>query len=159
MHQQAFPLNENLRTLLFIVASDLSNQQREAFTQYQTMHHYAINQYKMGQVTDYFFQVICSQQTHLENPSLRKPVHQRGYRSFSILEDYGECDGHYGFWAQDDEDGAEGVLSAEKDKFLIWDSDNQAWAIRRFRGRRMRKGRKRGKGKGRGSTGRPRFER
>ena len=108
------------------MASDLTANQREAFTQYQTMHHYAINQYKMDQVKDYFFQIICSQQTNIENPSLRKPVHQRGYRSFSILEDYGECDGHYGFWAQDDEDGAEGVLSAEKDVFFVWEFPGDA---------------------------------
>ena len=107
MHREAFPLNENLRTLLFTVASDLSSAQREAFTQHQTMRSITINHYQMQQVTDYFHQVICSQVTHLENPSLRRPVHSRGFRTFSVLEDYGECDGHYGFWAQDDEDGEE----------------------------------------------------
>ena len=158
MHVEAFPLNENLRTLLFIVASDLSSTQREAFTQYQTTRNISINHYQMQQVTDYFHQVICSQVTHLENPSLRNNrLPNRGFRSFIILEDYGECDGNYGYWAQDEEDGAEGFLDGTADVFSIWDEDRYAWAIRRFRGRRMRKGRRKGKGKGRGFSGRSRF--
>ena len=44
-------------------------------------------------------------------------------------------DGNFGYWAEDEEDGAEGFLDALEEVFWIWD-DNQ----RRFQGRRTRKG-------------------
>ena len=49
-------------------------------------------------------------------------------------------DGNFGYWAEDEEDGAEGFLDALEEVFWIWDDNDYAWFQRRFQGRRTRKG-------------------
>ena len=72
--------------------------------------------------------------------------------------DEGELEGNFGYWAEDEEDGAEGFLDALEDVFWIWDDNDYAWFQRRFQGRRTRKRkrkrRKKRKGKGKGRQGR-----
>ena len=74
-------------------------------------------------------------------------------RSFLVLDE-GELEGTDGYWAEDDEDGAEGFLDALEDVFWIYDDADYTWYQRRFQGRQTRrgkgKGKRKGKGKGRG---------
>ena len=70
--------------------------------------------------------------------------------------DEGELEGTDGYWAEDEEDGAEGFLDALEDVFWVFDDAEFTWYQRRFQGRQTRrgngkgKGRRKGKGKGRG---------
>ena len=69
----------------------------------------------------------------------------------------GDLDGSFGYWAEDEEDGAEGFLDGLDDVFWIWDDNDYSWFQRRFQGRRTRKGKGKGKGrkgKGKGKGGR-----
>ena len=36
----------------------------------------------------------------------------------------GDLDGSFGYWAEDEEDGAEGFLDALEDVFWIWDDND-----------------------------------
>ena len=75
-------------------------------------------------------------------------------RSFLVLDE-GELEGTDGYWAEDEEDGAEGFLDALEDVFWVFDDAEFTWYQRR-QGRQTRrgngkgKGRRKGKGKGRG---------
>ena len=74
-------------------------------------------------------------------------------RSFLVLDE-GDLEGTDGYWAEDDEDGAEGFLDALEDVFWVFDDANFTWYQRRFQGKQIRrgkgKGKRKGKGKGRG---------
>ena len=74
-------------------------------------------------------------------------------RSFLVLDE-GELEGTEGYWAEDEEDGAEGFLDALEDVFWVHDDADNTWYQRRFQGRQTRrgkgKGKRKGKGKGRG---------
>ena len=75
--------------------------------------------------------------------------------------DEGELDGSFGFWAEDEDDGAEGFLDAHEDISYIYDEQNDSWFQRRFQGRRSRKGKGKGRGgksRGRGRGGRRFFK-
>ena len=78
-------------------------------------------------------------------------------RSFLVLAE-GELEGTDGYWAEDDEDGAEGFLDALEDVFCVYDDAEFAWYQRRFQGRQTRrskgKGRRKGKEKVKGRGGR-----
>ena len=47
-------------------------------------------------------------------------------RSFLVLEE-GELEGTDGYWAEDDEDGAEGFLDALEDVFWVYDDAEFTW--------------------------------
>ena len=74
-------------------------------------------------------------------------------RSFLVLDE-GDLEGTDGYWAEDDEDGAEGFLDALEDVFWVYDDADYTWYQRRFHGKQIRrgkgKGKRKGKGKGRG---------
>ena len=93
--------------------------------------------------------------TAVDNPMMN-PSGSGGRRAFLVLEE-GDLDGSFGYWAEDEEDGAEGFLDALEDVFWIWDDNDYSWFQRRFQGRRTRKGKGKGKGrkgKGKGKGGR-----
>jgi len=72
-----------------------------------------------------------------------------------IVFEEGDLDGNFGYWAEDEEDGAEGFLDALEDVFWIWDDNDYSLYQRRFQIRRTRKGKGKGrKGKGKGRSGR-----
>ena len=154
IHQQRSSLNDNLLTLLFIVASELNENQRFSLTSNLANKSMTIDNYTWDVVlwTDLF----CSTQTSTEDPSIRKRSEHRGARTYCIIEELGECDGSYGYWAQDDEDGAEGFLDEIEDEFWIFDDEYNCWAARQFKGRRLRRGKLR-RAKGRGRGGKRRF--
>ena len=74
-------------------------------------------------------------------------------RSFLVLDE-GELDGTSGYWAEDEDDGAEGFLEALEDVFQVYDDVDCKWYQRTFQGRQTRRGKgkakRKGKGKGRG---------
>ena len=68
-------------------------------------------------------------------------------------------DEQMGFWVEDDETFEQGFLLMAEDEFWTQDDASGAWAVRRFRGRKLRRGVPKGKGQGksRGRKGYRRF--
>ena len=76
--------------------------------------------------------------TAVDNPMMN-PSGSGGRRAFLVLDE-GELEGNFGYWSEDEEDGAGGFLDALEDVFWIWDDNDYSWFQRRFQGRRTRKG-------------------
>ena len=114
-----------------------------------------MDQYRVGELRETFIEMFCTVKTAVDNPMMN-PSGSGGRRAFLVLEE-GDLDGSFGYWAEDEEDGAEGFLDALEDVFWIWDDNDYSWFQRRFQGRRTRKGKGKGKGrkgKGKGKGGR-----
>ena len=154
-HRDLFPLSPNLIALIFISTADLSQDQRQSLTSIMTHRNRTMDQYRVGELRETFIEMFCTVKTAVDNPMLN-PSGSGGRRAFLVLEE-GDLDGSFGYWAEDEEDGAEGFLDALEDVFWIWDDNDYSWFQRRFQGRRTRKGKGKGKGrkgKGKGKGGR-----
>ena len=152
-HRDLFPLSPNLIALIFISTADLSQDQRQSLTSIMTHRNRAMDQYRVGELRETFIEMFCTVKTAVDNPMMN-PSGSGGRKAFLVLEE-GDLDGSFGYWAEDEEDGAEGFLDALEDVFWIWDDNDYSWFQRRFQGRRTRKGKGKGKGrKGKGKGGR-----
>ena len=156
-HRDLFPLSPNLIALIFISTADLSQDQRQSLTSIMTHRNRTMDQYRVGELRETFIEMFCTVKTAVDNPMMN-PSGSGGRRAFLVLEE-GDLDGSFGYWAEDEEDGAEGFLDALEDVFWIWDDNDYSWFQRRFQGRRTRKGKgkgkgRKGKGKGKGKGGR-----
>ena len=140
-----FLLRDNLLALIFVSLADLTQDQRNTLTSIMTHRGRTLDQYSVQELRDLFLDMFCTTKTAVDNPMMQPSgIGQR--RSFLVPEE-GELEETDGYWAEDDEDGAEGFLDALEDVFYTWYQ-------RRFQGRQTRrgkgKGRRKGKGKGRG---------
>ena len=152
-HRDLFPLSPNLIALIFISTADLSQDQRQSLTSIMTHRNRTMDQYRVGELRETFIEMFCTVKTAVDNPMMN-PSGSGGRRAFLVLEE-GDLDGSFGYWVEDEEDGAEGFLDAFEDVFWIWDDNDYSWFQRRFQGRRTRKGKGKGKGrKGKGKGGR-----
>ena len=154
-HRDLFPLSPNLIALIFISTADLSQDQRQSLTSIMTRRNRTMDQYRVAELRQVFIEPFCTVKTAVDNPMMN-PSGSGGRRAFLVLDE-GELEGNFGYWAEDEEDGAEGFLDALEDVFWIWDDNDYAWFQRRFQGRRTRKGKgkgRKGKGKGKGRQGR-----
>ena len=97
---------------------------------------------------DLFLEMFCATKTAVDNPMMQ-PSGMAQRRSFLVLDE-GELEGTDGYWAEDDEDGAEGFLDALGDVFWVYDNADYTWYQRRFQGRQTRRGKGKGKSKGKG---------
>ena len=143
-HRDLFPLSPNLIALIFISTADLSQDQRQSLTSIMTHRNRTMDQYRVGELRETFIEMFCTVKTAVDNPMMN-PSGSGGRRAFLVLEE-GDLDGSFGYWAEDEEDGAEGFLDALEDVFWIWDDNDYSWFQRRFQGRRTRKGKGKGKG-------------
>ena len=152
IQRQAFPLGDNLLALIFVSLADLTQDQRNTLTSIMTHRGRTLDQYIIQELCDLFLEMFCTTKTAADNPMMQ-PSGMAQRRSFLVLEE-GELEGTHGYWAEDDEDGAEGVLDALEDVFWVYDDADYTWYQRRFQGRQTRrgkgKGKRKGKGKGRG---------
>ena len=146
-HRDLFPLSPNLIALIFISTADLSQDQRQSLTSIMTHRNRTMDPYRVGELRETFIEMFCTVKTAVDNPMMN-PSGSGGRRTFLVLEE-GDLDGSFGYWAEDEEDGAEGFLDALEDVFWIWDDNDCSW-FQRFQGRtRKVKGKgTRGKGKG-----------
>ena len=158
LHKQAhgdlFPLSQNLIALIFISTADLSQDQRQSWTSIMTHRNRTMDQYRVMELGEVFIELFCTVKTAVDNPMMN-PSGSGGRRAFLVLDE-GELEGNFGYyWAEDEEDGAEGFLDALEleDVFWIWDDNDYSCFQRRFQGRKTRKGKGR-KGKGEGRQGR-----
>ena len=152
VQRQAFPLGENLLALIFVSLADLSQDQRNTLTSIMTHRGRTLDQYNIQELRDLFLEMFCTTKTAVDNPMMQ-PSGMAQRRSFLVLDE-GDLEGTDGYWAEDDEDGAEGFLDALEDVFWVYDDADYTWYQRRFQGKHIRrgkgKGKRKGKGKGRG---------
>ena len=148
----AFPLGDNLLALIFVSLADLTQDQRNTLTSIMAHRGRTLDQYNVQELRDLFLEMFCTTKTAVDNPMMQPSgIGQR--RSFLVLDE-GELEGTEGYWAEDDEDGAEGFLDPLEDVFWVYDDADCTWYQRRFQGRQTRrgkgKGKRKGKAKGRG---------
>jgi hypothetical protein len=153
-HREAFPFSDNLFTLIFIVLADLNETQRERLTTHLSLRGLQVPQYRFGVIREAMIELFCAPRSSLEWPGYRTTT--VGVRSFCVLEE-GTMDDVDGFWVEDNETQDLGFLCAIEDEFWMQDEASGAWVVRRFRGRRLRRGFPKGKGKGKGRKGYRRF--
>ena len=74
------------------------------------MEEHDIDQYNVQELRYLLLEMFCTTRTAVDNPIMQPSgIGQR--RSFLVLAE-GELEGTDGYWAEDDEDGAEGFLDA-----------------------------------------------
>ena len=78
-----------------------------------------MDQYRVGEFRDVFIEIFCKLRTAVNNPMMN-PSGSGARRTFLVLNE-GELEGNFGYWDEDEEDGAEGFLDALEDVFWIWD--------------------------------------
>ena len=144
-HMEKVPLRKNLIGLLLVSHAKLSFDQRMSLA--SIMAHRGIDLVGLdaGTLRDIFIEMVCNPRTAVDNPLLNNTGHC-GRRSFIVIDE-GELDGSFGFWAEDEDDGAEGFLDGHEDIFYIYDEQNDSWFQRRFKGK-GRDGKSRGRGRG-----------
>ena len=70
-HGNLFPFSDNLATLMFIVASDLGEAQRERLTSSLSLKGINVAAYTFDTVRTVFVELFCTPRSSIENPSLR----------------------------------------------------------------------------------------
>ena len=157
-HEQQFPISDNLFALMFTVQADLNEHQRERLTSHMTIRGVNVQNYTFEGLREAFIELFCAPKSGLDNPNYRTTGQGRSFCVF----DYGECDGQYGYWVQDEETEEEGFVPEFEDVFWTFDDQSEAWISHRFKQRRLKKGKGKGqgkpKGKGKGSKGRTWFK-
>ena len=145
LHKQArrdlFPLSPNRIALILISTADLSQDQRQSLTSIMTHRNRTMDQYRVAELREVFIELFCTVKTAVDKPMMNPSG--SGGRGASLVLDEGELEGNFGYWAEDEEDGAEGFLDALEDVFWIWDDDDYSWFQRRFHQERKRKRKKR----------------
>eukprot|EP00973_Karenia_brevis_P021824 3000332-Karenia_brevis.AAC.1 len=121
-HKSHFPFNDNMFSIMFVIMSDLKDNQRFNL----------INQLKTRDIhlEDFTWKIVShALMDYLNNPArppgdpnVRKrtadPYNKRIHRKFNVLSrDVGQLMGHPGYSAIDEEDGQEGFLSEFDDEF------------------------------------------
>ena len=151
-HRDTFPLSDNLMSLIFLVQSDLNEQQRERFVASMALRQINMNNYTYLGVKGLFLDLFCGTATGTADPSIRR---QR--RSTFLVLDEGDLEEESGYWAMDQETGEEGFVSLFSESGFWVLAAEGGYTRRRIHGRRFRKPSKGGKGKGRGKGRRPGF--
>ena len=124
---------------MFIVASDLSEAQREI---YEFL--FSSGNECSRSVRTVLVELFCKLKSSMENPSLRVSGFVSSMNRTFIVEDNAEDD--FGEWAKDDVTGEQGNNDDERSCFWTRDDTEGAWQSRPFKGRQMK--RRKGKGKG-----------
>ena len=96
-HEWLFPFSDNLATLMFIVASDLSEAQRERLTSSLSLQGVNVTAYTFEAVRTVFVELFCTPKSSMENPSLRVNGHGGSTNRTFIVEDCIEDE--FGQWA------------------------------------------------------------
>ena len=73
-----------------------------------------MDQYRVAELREVFIELFCTVRTAVDNPMMN-PSGSGGRRAFLVLDE-GELEGNFGYWAEDEEDGAEGFGFREDSK-------------------------------------------
>ena len=92
-----------MTTLMFIVASDVNEAQRERFTSSLSLRNMTVTAYTLDSFQAVFVELFCSPKISMESPSLRSSGQGSSASKTFIVEDYPEDE--YGLWAIDESTG------------------------------------------------------
>ena len=162
-HKEAFPFNDNLFAMLFLIQSDLDDRQRLALIQQFRMQKISMGNWTYDLIRTEFMELFHNPRSNFDDPNV-KPVHSHsGNRTFLVLDEFCQeeqdspavgilDDCWQGYWVEDEATGIEGFLDANEDDegystFWILEEGGSIFQARRFKGRRFKKGGKRRKGK------------
>ena len=81
-HRNAFPLNDNLMSLIFLVQADLNEQQRERFVSSMSLRQVNMTQYTYQGVRELFMELFCITRTGISDPMIQ---HRRRTNFLSLL--------------------------------------------------------------------------
>ena len=107
-----FPLSEKLSALIFVSLADLTHDQRNTLTSIMTHRGRTLAEYNVQELRDLFLEMFCTTRTAVDSPMMQ-PSGMAQRRSFLVMDE-GEIDGTTGYWAEDEDDGAEGFLKLFK---------------------------------------------
>ena len=147
-HERSFPFSDNLTTLMFIVASDLGEAQKERLTSALSLKGLNVTVYTLEAVKTVFVELFCSPKSSMDNPSLRVSGHGGSTNRTFIAENFAEDE--FGRWATDEVTGEQGYIDDGKSCFWTWDDNEYTLQSRPSKGRQVRR---RGKGKRTGKGG------
>ena len=150
-HLEKFPYNDNLMALIFMITSNLNEQQRTLLQTHCTLHGWKIQEYTFDTMRTLFMELLTAPKSSLEDPNVRPRSDFRGHRSFMVLDEIGELEGTTGYWVEDQETGVEGFVNEFEDEFWVFDDQSSFWQKAGFKGRSFVKGKGKGKSKRKGS--------
>ena len=102
-HGSLFPFIDNVTTLMFIVASDLDEAQRERFTSSLSLRNMTVTAYSLDSVQVVFVELFCTPRSSMENSSLRVSGYGSSASKTFIVAEYPEDE--YGLRAIDESTG------------------------------------------------------
>ena len=106
-HEGLFTYSDNLITLMFIVASDLTEAQRVRLTSSLSLKGLNITTSTFQAVQRTFLELFCTPKSSMENPSLRVSGNVGSMNRTFIVEEYAAED-NFGQWAKDEVTGEQG---------------------------------------------------
>ena len=113
---------------MFVVASDLSEAQRERLSSSLSLQGVNVTAYTFGAERTVFVELLCTPIGAMENPSLRVNRYggQTGRKFIveNVIED------EFGQWATDEETGEQGYVDDEGSCFWTWNNKECAWKSR-----------------------------
>ena len=131
VHESLFPFSDNLITLLFIVASDLTEAQRERTYKFPFSQGNAYHFFYLWSSEDNISGIILYAEKLDKNPSLRVSGHVSSMNRTFIVEDYAEED--FEHWTKDEVTGEQGYVDDERSCFGTWDDTECVWQSRPYR--------------------------
>ena len=141
VHQDAFPLSDNLIAQFVITQSELSDQQRERLISEMSLRNISLENctYEMKTLCHDLF---TTTRTSIQDPSVRPHGGKRS-NTFYILEQ-GEYEGEESFWLEDEE-GLEGFMATNDEETFWVLEENNAFIARKMSGRNFRFKKRQGK--------------
>ena len=123
-------MSDNAVAIMYIVSSELGEQQRASLLQYLATRNITLHQYTYKLVKDATVEILHNARSTMDDPNVRpRAQHLRPKlrpHTFCIIDD-GEVDGISGYWAEHDETGQVGFLPIEEDVFWVYDRVGSAW--------------------------------
>ena len=132
-HEGLFPFSDNLTTLMFVVASDLGEAQRERLLSLQGKN---VTAYTFEAARTVFVELFCAPKKLDGEFSLRVSGHVSSINRTFIVEDYAEDD--FGQWATDEVTGEQGYIDDER-IIQTCDDTECAWQSRPFKDRKVQR--------------------
>ena len=142
--RDAFPFGDNLIAQLFIIQSELSDQQRERLTSAMSLRNISLENYSYEMLKTHNHELFITTRTSSQDPPIR-PQGGNQSNTFFIIEQ-GEYEGEEGFWVEDEE-GLEGFMSNNDEETFWVLEENDAFIARKVSGRNFRFKKRKGKGK------------
>ena len=130
-------------SLIFLVQSDLNEQQRERFVSSMNICQIAMPQYTYLQVKQLFLELVCVSRTGVADPNTA----HRKRSTFYIIEEGETEEGEHGFWVIDEEIGEEGFTGLYTENEFGVLGAKGSYSKRRLHGRSFKKGKPKGYGK------------